>query len=40
MKQESKFYEMINKVNNGEVVDTDDSLSSKSNEIESPVVDV
>ena len=39
MKQESKFYEMINKVNNGEVVDTDDSLSSKSNEIESPVVE-
>jgi hypothetical protein len=38
MKQESKFYEMINKVNNGEVVDTDDSLSSKSSEIESPVV--
>jgi len=39
MKQESKFYEMISKVNNGEVVDTDDSLSSKSNEIESPVVE-
>ena len=39
MKQESKFYEMINKVNNGEVVDTDDSLSSKSNEVESPVVE-
>ena len=40
MKQESKFYEMINKVNNGEALDTDDSLSSKSNETESPVVDV
>jgi hypothetical protein len=40
MKQECKFYEMINKVNNGEAVDTDDSLSSKSNEVESPVVDV
>jgi len=39
MKQESKFYEMISKVNNGEVVDTDDSLSSKSNEVESPVVE-
>ena len=39
MKQESKFYEMISKVNNGEVLDTDDSLSSKSNEIESPVVE-
>jgi len=39
MKQESKFYEMISKVNNGEMVDTDDSLSSKSNEIESPVVE-
>jgi bifunctional ADP-heptose synthase (sugar kinase/adenylyltransferase) len=39
MKQESKFYEMISKVNNGEMVDTDDSLSSKSNEVESPVVE-
>ena len=39
MKQETKFYEMISKVNNGEVLDTDDSLSSKSNEIESPVVE-
>jgi hypothetical protein len=36
MKQESKFYDLINKVNNGEQVDTDDSLSSKSNDIESP----
>ena len=39
MKQESKFYEMVSMVNRGEVVDTDDSLSSKSNEIESPVVE-
>ena len=35
MKQESKFYDLISKVNNGEQVDTDDSLSSKSNDIES-----
>lgn len=39
MKQESKFYEMVSMVNRGEVVDTDDSLSSKSNEVESPVVE-
>ncbi len=32
MKQESKFYDLISKVNNGESVDTDDSLSSKSND--------
>jgi bifunctional ADP-heptose synthase (sugar kinase/adenylyltransferase) len=32
MKQESKFYNLINKVNNGENVETDDSLSSNSNE--------
>ena len=32
MKQESKFYDLISKVNNGEPVDTDDSLSSKSND--------
>lgn len=36
MKQESKFYDLINKVNNGEQVETDDSLSSNSNDIESP----
>jgi len=32
MKQESKFYNLINKVNNGENVETDDSLSSNSND--------
>lgn len=42
MKQESKFYNLINKVNNGENVETDDSLSSNSNErnpisIDSPI---
>ena len=36
MKQESKFYDLINKVNRGEQVDTDDSLSSKLNELERP----
>ena len=44
MKQESKFYNLINKVNNGENVETDDSLSSNSNDrnplsIDSPVDD-
>jgi hypothetical protein len=44
MKQESKFYNLINKVNNGENVETDDSLSSNSNDrnpisIDSPVED-
>ena len=34
MKQEAKFYSMIDMVNNGENVDTDDSLSSKSNPLE------
>jgi len=44
MKQESKFYDLISKVNNGENVETDDSLSSNSNDrnplsIDSPVED-
>jgi hypothetical protein len=34
MKQEAKFYSMIDMVNNGENVDTDDSLSSKSNPLD------
>jgi hypothetical protein len=42
MKQETKFYNLINKVNNGENVETDDSLSSNSNDrnplsIDSPI---
>jgi bifunctional ADP-heptose synthase (sugar kinase/adenylyltransferase) len=42
MKQESKFFNLINKVNNGENVENDDSLSSNSNErnpisIDSPI---
>ena len=32
MKQESKFYNLISKVNNGENVESDDSLSSNSND--------
>jgi len=44
MKQESKFFNLINKVNNGENVENDDSLSSNSNErnplsIDSPIED-
>jgi hypothetical protein len=42
MKQETKFFNLINKVNNGEVLENDDSLSSNSNErnplsIDSPI---
>ena len=42
MKQETKFYNLINKVNNGEQVENDDSLSSNSNDrnplsIDSPI---
>jgi len=32
MKQESKFYDLISKVNNGENVETDDSMSTNSND--------
>jgi hypothetical protein len=40
MKQEAKFYDLINKVNGGEPVDTDDSLSSGSNEATTPPFDI
>ena len=40
MKQEAKFYDLISKVNNGEPVDTDDSLSSGSNEATTPPFDI
>jgi len=44
MKQETKFYNLINKVNNGENIESDDSMSSNSNDrnpmsIDSPVED-
>ena len=40
MKQEAKFYDLISKVNSGEPVDTDDSLSSGSNEATTPPFDI
>jgi len=40
MKQEAKFYDLISKVNSGEPVDTDDSLSSGSAEITTPPFDI
>lgn len=40
MKQEAKFYDLISKVNSGEPVDTDDSLSSGSNEVSTPPFDI
>jgi len=40
MKQEAKFYDLISKVNSGDPVDTDDSLSSGSNEATTPPFDI
>jgi hypothetical protein len=40
MKQEAKFYDLISKVNNGEQVDTDDSLSANSAEATTPPFDI